>query len=84
MKEPSVVIVGAGVGGLAAALRLTAAGVRVTVVEAASAPGGKMRTVPSIAGPVDAGPTVLTMRGVFEELFLSAGARLEDHVGLRR
>jgi 1-hydroxycarotenoid 3,4-desaturase len=82
MKEPSVVIVGAGIGGLAAALRLASAGVRVTVVEAAGAPGGKMRTVPSVAGPVDAGPTVLTMRGVFEELFASAGAQLSDHVGL--
>jgi 1-hydroxycarotenoid 3,4-desaturase len=82
MKEPSVVIVGAGIGGLAAALRLSAAGVQVTVVEAAAAPGGKMRTVPTAAGPADAGPTVLTLRGVFEELFAAAGERLSDHVAM--
>jgi 1-hydroxycarotenoid 3,4-desaturase len=78
-----VVVIGAGIGGLAAALRLAAAGRDVLVIEAAGGPGGKMRTVPSAAGPVDAGPTVLTMRAVFEELFALAGAALEDHVTLR-
>jgi 1-hydroxycarotenoid 3,4-desaturase len=77
-----VVIVGAGIGGLAAALRLSAAGCAVTVIEAQPGPGGKMRTLPSAAGPVDAGPTVLTLRPVFEELFASAGERLEDHLTL--
>jgi 1-hydroxycarotenoid 3,4-desaturase len=83
MKEPSVVIVGAGIGGLAAALRLASEGVRVTVVEAREAPGGKMRVVPTVAGPADAGPTVLTMRGVFEELFACAGEVLGEHVTLQ-
>ena len=82
MKEPKVVIVGAGIGGLAAALRLAAAGVCVTVVEAAARPGGKMRTVPTVAGPADAGPTVLTLREVFAELFAAAGEAIEDHVRL--
>jgi 1-hydroxycarotenoid 3,4-desaturase len=77
-----VVIVGAGIGGLAAALRLATAGCAVTVVEAQDGPGGKMRTLPSEAGPVDAGPTVLTMREVFEDLFTAAGTRLSDHVTL--
>lgn len=43
-----------------------------------------MRTVPSAAGPVDAGPTVLTMRGVFDALFEDLGSRLDDHVTLLR
>ena len=76
-----IVIIGAGVGGLATAMRLCAHG-NVTILEAHDAPGGKMRTVPSDAGPVDAGPTVMTMRPVFEELFQSDGARLDDHVTL--
>ncbi|HSF63661.1 MAG TPA: FAD-dependent oxidoreductase, partial [Paracoccaceae bacterium] len=77
-----VVIIGAGIGGLCAAVRLAHAGCAVTVVEAAPTPGGKMRTVPSAAGPVDAGPTVLTLRGVFDQVFAAAGTRLEDHLTL--
>ena len=42
----------------------------------------KMRTVPSPSGPVDAGPTVLTMRPVFEELFADVGEALSDHLTL--
>ena len=79
-----VVIIGAGIGGLSAAARLAAAGCRVTVLEAHSAPGGKIRTRDSAAGPVDCGPTVLTMKPVFDALFADAGTRLEDHVTLRR
>lgn len=75
-------VIGAGMGGLAAAIRLAVAGVSVTLVEAQSGPGGKMRTVASVAGPVDAGPTVLTLRHVFDDLFALAGERLEDHVTL--
>ena len=77
-----IVIIGAGIGGLAAALRLAAAGCAVTVIEAAETPGGKMRTLPSDAGPVDAGPTVLTMRPVFDALFADVGERLDDHITL--
>jgi 1-hydroxycarotenoid 3,4-desaturase len=77
-----VLVVGAGIAGLAAALRLAHAGLAVTVLERHAGPGGKMRALPSDAGPVDAGPTVLTMRGVFDTLFASVGARLEDHINL--
>jgi len=77
-----VVIVGAGMGGLSAAIRLAAQGVDVTVVEAQPGPGGKMRQVPAGPSPVDAGPTVFTMRWVFDDLLDAAGTRLEDHVDL--
>ncbi|MEM1049763.1 MAG: 1-hydroxycarotenoid 3,4-desaturase CrtD [Pseudomonadota bacterium] len=77
-----VVVVGAGVGGLAAALRLAHAGFCVDVVEQAAGPGGKMRTIDSDAGPVDAGPTVLTMRPVLEDLFESVDESLASHVAL--
>ncbi len=73
-----VAVIGAGVGGLAAAAMLARQGLDVTVFEQAAAPGGKMRQVDG----VDAGPTVFTMRWVFEALFSDCGGRLEDAVGL--
>ena len=79
-----VIIVGAGVGGLCAALALAARGVDVTVLERAPRPGGKMREVMVGGRPIDAGPTVFTMRWVFEELMAEAGADLAGEVGLRQ
>ena len=81
---PEVVVIGAGIAGLCATLRLATLGVSVTLLESHDHVGGKIRTVPSPAGPIDAGPTVLTMRHVFDELFAHAGEHLEDHVGLIR
>ena len=81
---PNVAIIGAGVGGLATAMRLAHQGFGVTVLERHSAPGGKMRTLPTPAGPVDAGPTVLTMKPVFDALFTEVGLRLEDVVIFQR
>jgi 1-hydroxycarotenoid 3,4-desaturase len=77
-----VVIVGAGIGGLAAALQLTAAGMPVTVIEAGDEPGGKMRAVAVDGVAIDAGPTVFTMRWVFDELLAQCGTRLDDMVAL--
>ncbi len=80
----TIIVIGAGMGGLATAIRLAAAGRAVTLIEAQAGPGGKMRTVPSVAGPVDAGPTVLTRREVFDDLFALAGERLDDHLALQK
>lgn len=77
-----VVIIGAGIGGLAAALDLTARGYAVTVCEQASTVGGKMRQLAPAGRPIDAGPTVLTMRPVFEGLFRDAGTELTEHLTL--
>lgn len=78
-----IVVIGAGAGGLAAAAALAADGFAVTVLESADAVGGKMRQVSPAGRPIDAGPTVFTMRWVFDALFAGAGARLEDHMSLR-
>ncbi|MEY4696701.1 MAG: phytoene desaturase [Pseudomonadota bacterium] len=78
----TAVVIGAGMGGLAAAIRLAAAGLAVTLIEAQDGPGGKARCLPSLAGPVDAGPTVLTLRGTFDALFALNGERMEDHLRL--
>ena len=81
-KTSHIVIIGAGMGGLATAIRVASAGYGVTLLEAADGPGGKMRTVRSAAGPVDAGPTVVTMRHQFDDLFKLAHEDIEDHVTL--
>ena len=73
-------IIGAGIGGLCAALDLAIHGHRPIVLERQGDIGGKM--VPLDVGDtkIDGGPTVLTMVWVFKELFEAAGTRLEDHV----
>lgn len=77
-----VIVVGAGIGGLAAAVALAARGVAVRVVERDAAPGGKLRPVHIGGLALDAGPTVMTMRDVFDDLFALAGERLDDHLRL--
>ncbi len=81
-QEAGVVIIGAGIGGLVAAVQLAGAGVPVTVVERMATPGGKLRTVACEGIAVDAGPTVFTARWIFEALFESLGERLDDHLTL--
>jgi 1-hydroxycarotenoid 3,4-desaturase len=78
-----VVVIGAGIAGLSAALMLAARGLDVTLVEQTARPGGKMHEIAFGETRIDSGPTVLTMRWVFEELFEEIGERLEDHVRLR-
>lgn len=82
MSEKKIVIVGAGIGGLAAALRLATRGFRVQIVERRTQPGGKMRELTIGSARIDSGPTVLTMRPVFEELFAEAGGSLTDDIRL--
>ncbi len=81
-RTKHVVVIGAGIGGLVSALLLSHRGLRVTLLEAAATPGGKMRRVMVGGQPVDSGPTVFTMRWVFEQIFASVGASLNSHVQL--
>lgn len=84
MRQPqNVIVVGAGAGGLASAISAAAAGFDVTLVERSSTPGGKMRQVSAGGRAIDAGPTVLTMRWVFERLFAMGGAGLDARIGLK-
>jgi 1-hydroxycarotenoid 3,4-desaturase len=83
MPTERAVVVGAGIGGLVAAVLLSTRGVAVTLVEQGAHPGGKMRQIEIAGARIDAGPTVLTMRSVFEEIFLAAGTSLSDHVMLQ-
>lgn len=82
-KEASpIIVIGAGIGGLSAAVRLAAAGRRVVVYEQNERAGGKMGQVTADGFRWDTGPSVITMRPVFEALFQVAGRRLDDYLTL--
>ncbi len=83
-RNSRVIVVGAGVAGLACAISLAADGRSVLILERGRAPGGKMRLVEAGGAAMDGGPTVFTMRHVFDALFARAGTRLEDHVRLNK
>ncbi len=74
------VVVGAGLGGLATALRLAGAGWRVQIFERSSSPGGKMNRWASQGYTFDTGPTLLTLRDEFEDLFNAIGQRSDRWV----
>ena len=77
-----VAVVGAGVGGLAAGVRLAALGHRVTLYEAAPVAGGKCGRVTRDGFTWDSGPSLLTMPWVLEALFAETGAPLGDELEL--
>ncbi|MEU5162492.1 phytoene desaturase family protein [Streptomyces sp. NPDC020875] len=77
-----VVVVGAGLSGLACALHLLGAGRRVTVVERDEGPGGRAGRVRLGGYEIDTGPTVLTMPDLADEAFAAVGDRLDRHVEL--
>ncbi|PPG32394.1 phytoene desaturase [Pseudoclavibacter sp. RFBG4] len=80
----TVVVIGAGVGGLAVAARLSALGHDVTVLEQAEKVGGKLGTLEHDGFLFDTGPSLVTMPYVFAELFAETGAPIESVVELRR
>ncbi len=82
MRTARVAVIGAGMAGLTSAIDLARAGMDVRVFERARAPGGKMREVTVDGFAMDAGPTVFTLRRVFDELYDDAGESLDRHVKL--
>ncbi|MGH3114962.1 MAG: phytoene desaturase family protein, partial [Gaiellaceae bacterium] len=79
-----VVVVGAGLAGLAAAIRLAAAGAHVTLLERDRVPGGRAGRLVRDGYAFDTGPTVLTMPSLLEELFALAGERMSEHLRMVR
>jgi len=77
------VIIGSGFGGLAAAIRLSARGYRVTVIEKRDRPGGRAYCLKKDGYVFDMGPTVVTAPQLFEELWEISGKRMSDYVDLR-
>ncbi|MGY1845371.1 phytoene desaturase family protein [Modestobacter sp. SYSU DS0875] len=79
-----VVVIGAGLGGLAAAARLAAAGHAVTVLEQASVIGGKLGWFERDGHGFDTGPSLVTLPQVLRDLFAATGAPLDDVLELQR
>ena len=79
-NKRKIIVIGAGIAGLAAALKLSRKGLKVEVYERSKGPGGKLRAKESMLGPIDMGPTVFTLKPWFDELFNEVGERLEDHL----
>lgn len=82
MADLKAAVIGSGFGGLAAAIRLAAQGVRVTMFEARDQPGGRAYVYRDKGYTFDAGPTVITAPHCIEELFALAGKRMADYVEL--
>ena len=78
MSADRVVVVGAGIAGLTSALLLAQRGLQVTVVDAASEPGGKIRRVMVDDAPIDSGPTVFTMKWIFDGILDAVGSQAKD------
>lgn len=81
--SPHAVVLGAGFGGLAAAVRLLARGFRVTVVDRLDQAGGRARVFKEDGHVFDAGPTVITAPFLFEDLWKLAGKKIEDDVEMK-
>lgn len=77
-----VVVVGAGLAGLAAALHLAGRGRAVTVVEREPWPGGRAGRLDIDGYRIDTGPTVLTMPDIIDETFAAVGEQLRDRIQL--
>ena len=82
MDKPRVAVIGSGFGGLAAAIRLQAAGCDTIIFEKRDQPGGRAYVYRDNGFTFDAGPTVITAPHCLEELFTVAGKSMQDYVEL--
>jgi 1-hydroxycarotenoid 3,4-desaturase len=84
MRDDGVIVIGAGIAGLVSAAQLAQRGFRVTVLESAASPGGKIRQIHVGGAAIDSGPTVFTMRWVFDQVYESLGTTLEKQLQISR
>jgi len=82
-QAPVALVIGSGFGGLAAAVRMCAKGWRVQVLEKLNEPGGRARVMRVEGYTFDAGPTIITVPFLLEELWELAGRKLADDIDLR-
>jgi len=82
-RRPRAVIIGTGFGGLAAAIRLSVKGYQVQMFEKLDMAGGRAYVHKQDGFTFDAGPTIITLPHLIEELFTLCGKDMKDHVDLR-
>ena len=80
---PKAIVIGSGFGGLAAAIRLSCRGWHVEVLEKLDGPGGRAYVWKQDGFSFDAGPTIITVPHLFEELWALVGRRFHDDVQMR-
>lgn len=83
-SQSTAIVIGAGIGGIAAAARLARSGYRVTVLEKTATPGGRCNQFVRDGHRFDVGPTLFLMPEVFAETYAALGRRMEDELDLRR
>ena len=81
-NRPSAIVVGAGFGGIALAIRLQAMGFQTTLLDNRDKPGGRAYVYEKGSFKFDGGPTVITDPDCLEELFTLTGREMKDYVEL--
>lgn len=84
MEKPTAIVIGAGIGGIAAAAHLARQGLHVTVIEKNSQPGGRCDRFARDGHVFDAGPTLFIMPHVYQAEFAALGASMHEMLELQR
>ncbi|KMK77565.1 phytoene desaturase family protein [Alkalihalobacillus pseudalcaliphilus] len=83
-KNKKVIVIGAGVAGLASAIRLQVAGYQVEIYEKNQTPGGKMNRIHQDGYQFDLGPSIVMMPELYQEVFKLAGKNPDDYIPMEK
>src|ERR1700750_1789262 len=83
-RNKRVIVIGAGLGGMSAAIMLARGGFQVTILEKNAQVGGKLNQLRTEGFSFDLGPSIFTLPEIFRPIFEGDGKRLEDYITLQR